>query len=192
MSGDRNTSSIDFFESVFTSLNESATVTCCHVNNTVELTSCGLGASCEGSCSALGASLCPSGDCSGDCEMPFESNEVETRSRSSATRPSNAFKWCSPRCNVWRHHGCCYNPVCNRKRRRACRWINFLTGGSVEENQSDNLLFIQGRLVLFLAVCPMEVGPDSRDVKSRNNYFFRPQNNKNVPLLLISAQTVIV
>ena len=177
---------------MFTSLNESATVTCCHVNNTVELTTCGLGASCEGSCSALGASLCPSGDCSGDCEMPFESNEVESRSRSSATRPSNAFKWCSPRCNVWRHHGCCYNPVCNRKRRRACRWINFLTGGWIEENQRDNLLFIQGRLVLFLAVCPMEVGPDSRDVKSRNNYFFRPQNDKNVFLLLISAQTVRV
>ena len=124
--------------------------------------------------------------------MPFESNEVESRSRSSATRPSNAFKWCSPRCNVWRHHGCCYNPVCNRKRRRACRWINFLTGGWIENLASIFLRgeLVQGRLVLFLAVCPMEVGPDSRDVKSRNNYFFRPQNNKNMLLLLISAQTM--
>ena len=27
--------------------------------------------SCGASCSALGAKLCPSGDCSGDCRIPF-------------------------------------------------------------------------------------------------------------------------
>ena len=95
------------------------------------LASCGLGASCAGSCSALGAFLCPSGNCNGDCEVPFEEGTDETeaqRGRSLATQPSSAFAWCSSRCNVWRHKGCCYHPTCRRRRSRACRWMNYLTG----------------------------------------------------------------
>ena len=126
MSGNTNNTSIDFFENAFTFLNESVTVNCCHLNDTIEFATCGLGASCAGKCSALGASLCPSGNCSGQCEIPFEPETRETRSVS--TKPSSAFAWCSARCNVWRHPGCCYNPVCRRKRKRACRWMNFLTG----------------------------------------------------------------
>ena len=126
---------------MFTFLNSTANVTCCHPNTTSELVTCGLGASCAGKCSALGASLCPSGNCSGDCELPLdlEIEEVQSRRWSSSTRPSSAFKWCSPRCNVWRNRGCCYNPVCGRKRRRACRWMNFLTGiVSIQANQVDD------------------------------------------------------
>ena len=137
-----NDTSIDFFENVFTFLNESVTVNCCHTNDTIELATCGLGASCAGKCSALGASLCPSGNCSGNCEIPFEpetSSEGETRGRSLATQPSSAFAWCSARCNVWRHRGCCYNPVCRRRRRRACRWMNYLTGTSLESRTSPRL-----------------------------------------------------
>ena len=129
--GNTNASTIDFFENVFTFSNKLATVNCCHQNNTIELAICGLGASCAGKCSAIGASLCPSGNCSGDCEMPFEqeTNQTEVRrGASTATRPSSAFAWCSPRCKVWRHKGCCYNPTCKRKREKACRWINYLTG----------------------------------------------------------------
>ena len=134
LSENTNTTSVDFFEIVFTFLNESVTVNCCHPNNTLELATCGLGASCAGSCSALGATLCPSGDCTGDCEMPFEqegTNQTETRRRPYATQPSSKFKWCSARCNVWKHKGCCYNPVCRRRsvsHKRACRWFNYLTG----------------------------------------------------------------
>ena len=130
-SGNTNATSIDFFENVFTFLNESVSITCCHPNNTIKLASCGLGASCAGKCSAFGALLCPSGNCSGDCEMPFEQETgggIEARSWTAATLPSKAFKWCSARCNVWKHQGCCYNPVCNKKRRRACRWMNYLSG----------------------------------------------------------------
>ena len=129
--GNPNSTSIDFFNNVFTFFNESVTVNCCHPNNTLELATCGLGASCAGSCSALGATLCPSGDCTGDCEMSFEqeeTNQTETHRRPYATQPSWKFKWCSARCNVWKHKGCCYNPVCRERRSRACRWLNYLTG----------------------------------------------------------------
>ena len=67
----------------------------------------------------------------GDCEMSFEqeeTNQTETHRRSYATQPSWKFKWCSARCNVWKHKGCCYNPVCRERRSRACRWLNYLTG----------------------------------------------------------------
>ena len=119
-SGNNNKSSINFFDNVFTFHNESVTVNCCHENNTLELAACGLGASCAGACSALGAVLCPSGNCSGSCEMPFEEEEEtkEATSRgfsSGATKPSKAYRWCSPRCNVWKTKGCCYNPNCKRK-----------------------------------------------------------------------------
>ena len=123
-------------------------VNCCRSDNTIELATCGLGASCAGSCSALEASLCPSGNCTGDCEMPFEqetnqtetrrgwsaatqpsSNQIEARGYVAATKPSWAFSWC-PRagCPVWRNKGCCYHPTCRDRRSRACSWLNYLTG----------------------------------------------------------------
>ena len=140
-SGNSNATTIDFFENALTFSNQSVIVNCCHLNKTIELATCGLGASCAGSCSAVGASLCPSGNCSGDCEISFElddsgsgsmalTEEFRTRKGlSAATRPSRVFKWCSAKCNVWSHKGCCYNPVCGRRRRRSCRWMNYLTGG---------------------------------------------------------------
>ena len=130
-SGNSNTTTIDFFENAFTFSNTSVTVNCCHPNNTIELATCGRGASCAGSCSSLGASLCPSGDCSGNCEISFEQDANVTGTRrglSAATKPSSAYRWCSPGCNVWRHKGCCYNPVCQQKRVKACQWMNYLTG----------------------------------------------------------------
>ena len=125
-SGNTNVSTVDFYDTVFTFVNKSVKVNCCHPDNTIELATCGLGASCAGSCSALGASLCPSGNCTGDCEMPFE--ETNQRGRSLATQPSSAFAWCSARCDVWRHKGCCYHPTCRSRRSNACRWMNYLTG----------------------------------------------------------------
>ena len=143
-SGNSSVSSIDFFDNVFTFHNESVIVNCCHENNTLELAACGLGASCEGTCSALGAVLCPSGNCSGSCEMPFEEEEEtkEAISRgfsSGATKPSKAYRWCSPRCNVWKTKGCCYNPICKRKRSKECRWIDFITGNIVRIRTRLNL-----------------------------------------------------
>ena len=88
LSGNTNSTSVDFFDNVLTFVNQSVTVNCCHQKNTIELATCGLGASCAGSCSALGASLSPSGNCTGDCEVPFEEGTDETeaqRGRSLAT-----------------------------------------------------------------------------------------------------------
>ena len=140
------------------------TVNCCHLNNTVELATCGLGGSCAGSCSALGASLCPSGNCTGDCEMPFEqeaeSSQIDSRQWSAATKPSRAFAWCSSRCNVWSHKGCCYNPICRRRRPRPCRWFNYLTGQHHPFNRSRELTiyFFQERLARCPAACPTATG----------------------------------
>ena len=158
-SGDLVSSSIDFFDNVFTFFNSTVTVNCCHPNDRLELATCGLGASCAGSCSALGAKLCPSGDCTGDCEMPFDqdTNQIQARGQSGATKPSQKFRWCSARCNVWKNKGCCYNPKCRSKRSKACRWMNYLTGDifNILELQT---LSIQEKLALCLAVCPMESG----------------------------------
>ena len=130
-SGNTNSTTVDFFDNVFTFVNQSVTVYCCRSDNTIEpiVATCGLGASCAGSCSDLGASLCPSGNCAGDCEMPFEEETTSRRPRwSAATLPSSAVKWCSARCNVWRHKECCLHPTCRRRRSRACGWMNYLTG----------------------------------------------------------------
>ena len=148
--GNKNSTTIDFFDNVFTFINESVQVNCCRSDNEIVLATCGLGASCAGSCSALGAFLCPSGNCSGSCEMPFEEEAEEATSRrkpsSQATKPSTAFKWCSPRCNVWRNKGCCYNPICKKKRPKACRWIDFLTGEIVRFQTHLNLNLLRKHL----------------------------------------------
>ena len=128
-----NATSIDFFDQVFTNHKKNVTVYCCHTNNTIELATCGLGVSCAGNCSALGATLCPSGNCTGDCAYSFEQEETtEAESGSSvATKPSSAFKWCSHHCDVWTTKGCCYNPVCRDKtsaHKKRCSWFNYLTG----------------------------------------------------------------
>ena len=133
--GNPNSTSIDFFNNVFTFFNESVTVNCCHLNNTLELSTCGLGASCAGSCSALGASLCPSGDCTGDCELPFEQETADQREGSSgisvATIDQRKIKWCTNKCNVWNNPVCCYHELCREKsdsHRNKCSWFNYLTG----------------------------------------------------------------
>ena len=137
-SGNMNASTVDFFDNVFTFFNESVTVNCCHQNNTIELATCGRGASCAGQCSALGASLCPSGNCTDDprtCDLEFndETTEDQGRERSTATLSGTDLAWCtSDGCRVRKHKGCCYNPNCLRwrGRRRACKWLNYLTGNA--------------------------------------------------------------
>ena len=133
--GNTSASTIDFFDNVFTFFNESVTVNCCHLNNTLELATCGLGASCAGTCSALGATLCPSGDCTGDCEIPFEQETADNRAQRNRISVANIdqrkIKWCTNKCNVWKNKVCCYHPVCRDKsksHKRRCSWFNYLTG----------------------------------------------------------------
>ena len=112
LSGNTNASTVNFFDNVFTFFNESVTVNCCRSDNTLKLATCGLGASCAGQCSALGASLCPSGECSDDprtCELDFNNDNAEgqqQRGQSTATLSGSDLKWCiSDRCRVRKHPG---------------------------------------------------------------------------------------
>ena len=133
-----NTPSVDFFDNAFTFSTNVSEVTCCLPDNTPRVVTCGQGVSCEGQCSALdGASLCPSGNCTGDprtCKVVFESDEDGQRgSRSIATYSGTDLDWCTNakhQCRVRKHKACCYNPKCLKwtGRREACAWLNYLTG----------------------------------------------------------------
>ena len=134
--GNTNATSIEFFDNVFTFFNESVTVNCCHSNNTLELATCGLGASCSGNCSALGAFLCPSGDCTGECEIPFEQETADNRAQRNRISVANIdqrkIKWCTNKCNVWNNKVCCYHELCRNKsksHKKRCSWYDrYLTG----------------------------------------------------------------
>ena len=123
--------SVEFFESSFTFANESSIVTCCHSNNlTIGQVTCGLGSSCAGQCSAIGASLCPSGVCTEkykDCEIDMDVWS-ESRGQSSVTGSAASFRWCYPACNVEKHQGCCHNPNCFKEHKELCKWKSFMTG----------------------------------------------------------------
>ena len=107
-----NASRTRIFDYVNTFVNEPVTVHCCHQNNTADLATCGMGTSCEGSCSAIGASLCPVGS----REEP-EPNRIA----------SWQLNWCLPACNVWKSPICCHHPVCIRREAQYCYcWENFL------------------------------------------------------------------
>ena len=116
--------SIEFYDLSRTFANSSSLVSCCHQNETREIVSCGLGTSCAGQCFALGASLCPSGVCSGnpaDCQIGFDID-----ARSTATLPSTTtLQWCRARCDVRRHKNCCYHPTCRQRKPCDCLWLNY-------------------------------------------------------------------
>ena len=128
-----NTLSVDFFDYAFTFANRSTTVACCLPNNTIEEATCGKGASCAGQCSALGASLCPSGNCTSDpktCQFEFDKilPEHRLRRQSDATESSSSLRSCYPKCKVKKDPSCCYHQECYNKRPKLCDWINDLTG----------------------------------------------------------------
>ena len=129
--------SLVFFDHAFTFSNHTSNVTCCHPDNTLEVATCGQGASCAGQCSALGASLCPSGNCTDDprtCDLEFndETTEDHGRGRSTVTLSGSDLAWCTNQCRVREHPDCCYNPNCLKwtGRKEACRWLNYLTGNA--------------------------------------------------------------
>ena len=131
---------MDFFDNAFTFSNHTSNVTCCHPDNTPKVVTCGQGASCAGQCSALGASLCPSGECTDDprtCDLEFrgENAEEEESGGSTATLSGTDLDWCTNakhQCRVRTYKDCCYNPKCLKwnGRGEACSWLNYLTGMS--------------------------------------------------------------
>ena len=139
---------------------------------------CGQGISCIGQCAAIEASLCPTGNCTGDpkdCRPNLGLEEggdpVKRKSYSVAALPSWAFKWCTPRCRVRYHSACCFHPTCRSKRRQLCSWMNYFTGGFID----FFLKFIQTTIfqatpVLNPAAFPMVVG----SAKCRKSQFLTP------------------
>ena len=128
-----NTFSVDFFDHAFTFSNRSSNVTCCLADNSFKVATCGKGASCAGQCSALGASLCPSGNCTSDpktCQFDFDkiSSDDRQRGRSDVTGSSSSLRSCFPRCKVVEDESCCFHKKCFEKRPKLCNWANFTTG----------------------------------------------------------------
>ena len=128
---------VDFFDSAFTFSNESIQVSCCARDTTLTNVTCGQGTSCIGQCSAIDASLCPSGNCTDDpedCKPNLELNEAENlgeRRKPISSRPSWEFKWCTPRCWVRYHKACCFHPICQKRKQGLCSWMNYFTGGNI-------------------------------------------------------------
>ena len=136
---------MDFFDIAFTFSNHTSNVTCCHPNNTFEVATCGQGASCVGQCLALGATLCPSGECTDDprtCDLKFRSELAEDEQRVAWSDLS----WCTNsqhQCRVRKHRDCCYNPNCLKwpGRKQACSCLlSFLTASP--SGQYQNLIFL--------------------------------------------------
>ena len=99
-SGNANTTNVDFFDSSFTFSNESIEVGCCSPDMKLTNVTCGKGISCTGQCSAIDASLCPSGNCTGDpedCRPNLVKEEgLGSEGPALASRPPWEFKWCVP------------------------------------------------------------------------------------------------
>ena len=107
---------------------------CCAQDTTLTNVTCGEGLSCTGQCSAIGATLCPSGNCTEnpeDCRLSPLLDQEEGHSRkgpSISALPSWAFKWCAPRCKVYYHAVCCFHPTCRWKKWDQCNWMRYHTG----------------------------------------------------------------
>ena len=115
-----------FFDSVFTLFNETIQVGCCHPNMTMTTVTCGLGMSCTGKCSAIDASLCPSGLCTDDprdCNLNLEAEEERLRSggTSFATLSSWQLRRCAPGCRVKHAPACCFHPQCTKCKDKICK-----------------------------------------------------------------------
>ena len=131
--GNASTTDVDFFDSAFTFSNESISVGCCGRDTTLTNVTCGLGRSCTGQCSAIEASLCPSGNCTGDRDdcgpsLALEEGEDNEKRRSVVSQASWQFRWCVPGCKVRYHSACYFHPTCRSLRGQLCNWMNYFTG----------------------------------------------------------------
>ena len=161
--GENNSKSVNLFDNAFSFGQNMTNASCCSANSTRLQVTCGRGSSCEGKCSALGATLCPTGNCTDnleDCtftltpeglatsfcsakgatlcdtgrcaDNPENCNSTFSRNGiADSLLPSWVFSWCSNKCRfVKKFPACCYNPVCLRKRRRQCKWLENYMGAT--------------------------------------------------------------
>ena len=187
------TSDVDFFDSSFTFYNESIQVSCCGRDKTVTTKTCGLGASCIGQCSAIDASLCLSGNCTGnpeDCRLGQEA-KLNRKKRSSQTGSSSDYRWCYPDCRVAKHPSCCFNPHCKSIRPKRCKYLNYFTGKlylcGLFFNSIQTTMF-QATPAPNQAAFPMATGA----VRCRKSPFRTPQSWTEAPTpILVSRKKLL-
>ena len=146
--GNASKNSVDFFDSSFTYFNESIEVPCCSPNATLTDVTCGQGTSCIGQCSAIGASLCLSGNCTEDpedCNLILDSAEARMRS-SVATLSSDRLKHCYPACKVKHIPGCCFHASCYAIRPKLCSKMNYFSSNSFSV-LSCSIIFFHSQLL---------------------------------------------
>ena len=133
-----------FYNEVMSFNETEVTATCCKLDNTPISVTCGRGQSCAASCFSVEASLCPSRDCNA-CGNFEETQKVGRRSL--ATTVASDWGWCSARggnnCNVngKKRKGCCFNTICQRRRKRKCSWLQFTIGRFNFDFKERNLEF---------------------------------------------------
>ena len=136
--GDSTATDNTFFETSFTFSDNLIEVTCCADDSDANTkVNCGRGVSCEGQCAAKRATLCPTGNCTGDpkdCKLTVLPEDGESsgpgEERSGATLFGAELNWCpKDGCPVTRHHLCCFHPICYNKQREECCWLDYYAGG---------------------------------------------------------------
>ena len=135
MPGGSSIISTDAYDDAMTNAEETVTVYCCRRDNTPFSVTCGQGLSCAGKCSAQDATLCPTGDCSGTCEITLDQEASLPPTTAGgvlppSTKPSEAYRHCFPTCKVKgeKNQHCCFHAECQKKRPKLCSWVNDLTG----------------------------------------------------------------
>ena len=172
--GNASKNSVDFFDSSFTYFNESIEVPCCSPNATSTDVTCGQGTSCIGQCSAIGASLCLSGNCTEDpedCNLILDSAEARMRS-SVATLSSDKLKHCYPACKVKHIPGCCFHASCYAIRPKLCSKMNYFSSNSFSVLSCSIIFFPQLTLARSRVASPMVRGV----VKLKNSLFLMPHS----------------
>ena len=105
-------------------------MSCCASDKRLTKVTCGRGTSCIGQCSAIEASLCPSGRCTGDpddCNLSNEEGRRREGGDSDATIDSQELRKCYPACKVRHIPACCFHPDCHSLRPKLCNKMNYFS-----------------------------------------------------------------
>ena len=124
----------DFFDYAMTNFNEQINVTCCGLDGSEAVASCGGGLGCSAVCASLSSTLCPSGDCN-NChaiEETIETNRKKKKNSCTAASGVSCLNRCvGDGCKVGRgSEHCCFQPSCKKRRRKKCAWTEKYFGES--------------------------------------------------------------
>ena len=86
----------DFFDYAMTNFNEQINVTCCGLDGSEAVASCGGGLGCSAVCASLSSTLCPSGDCN-NCHAIEETIETNRKKKKNSCTAASGVS-CLNRC----------------------------------------------------------------------------------------------